>query len=69
VASRRPLSHWGVLVGVSDDPVDCEVLCAPSERWSQLTKFVEACPVVIRVQRALQRLHYAIEQIEAVKID
>jgi hypothetical protein len=58
----------GVLVGVSDVPVDWEELCAPFARWSQLTKIVETLLVVITAQRALQRLHYAIEQVEANKI-
>ena len=56
-------------LGVFDDPVDWGELCEPSARWSQLTKCFEGCPVVTRVQLALQRLHYAIEHIEAVKID
>jgi len=30
-----------------------EVSCSPGERWSQVTKFVEACLVVTRVQLAL----------------
>jgi hypothetical protein len=56
-----------VLLGVSDDPIDWGVLREPDARRSQVTKCVEGCLVVIRVQLPLQRLHYAIEHVEPVK--
>jgi hypothetical protein len=57
-----------VLLGVSDDPINWGVLREPNARRSQVTKCVEGCLVVIRVQLPLQRLHYAIEHVEPVKI-
>jgi hypothetical protein len=40
-------------VGVFDDPVDCGELFEPSARWSEITKALERCLVVIRPQRRL----------------